>query len=68
MSKKKLSRDGLWGNNPQDFIKQAQSKKVFHLEAVKIFIVKLEWNAQDQGLFLICFLSSRYIVVGRPGV
>jgi hypothetical protein len=41
----------------------------FHLEAVKIIIIKIEWNAQGQGLFLIDFLSYRYlVVVGRPGV
>jgi hypothetical protein len=45
MPKKKLSHDGLWGSNPQDFIKQAQSRKAFHLVAVKIVIIELKWNA-----------------------
>jgi hypothetical protein len=44
--KKKLSHDGLWGSNPQDFVKQAQSRKAFHLVAVKTIIIKLKWNAQ----------------------
>ena len=44
--KKKLSHDGLWGSNPQDFVKQAQARKAFHLVAVKIVIIELKWNAQ----------------------
>ncbi|KAK1696723.1 hypothetical protein QYE76_013420 [Lolium multiflorum] len=47
--KKKLSHGGLWGSNPQDFVKQAQSRKVFHLVVVKIVIIKLKWNAQDMS-------------------
>jgi hypothetical protein len=46
MPKKKLSHDGLWGSNPQDFIKQTRSRKVFHLEVTKIVIIKFEWNTQ----------------------
>jgi hypothetical protein len=46
MPKKKLSHGGLWGRVLQDFIKQAQSRKVFHLEAVKIVIIKFKWNMQ----------------------
>jgi hypothetical protein len=45
--KKKLSHDGLWGSNSQDFIKQAQSRKAFRLVEVKTVIIKLKWNAQD---------------------
>ncbi|KAK1629893.1 hypothetical protein QYE76_004208 [Lolium multiflorum] len=44
--KKKLSHGGLWGSNPQDFVKQAQSRKAFHLVEVKIVIIELKWNAQ----------------------
>ncbi|KAK1631940.1 hypothetical protein QYE76_006255 [Lolium multiflorum] len=47
--KKKLSHDGLWGSNPQDFVKQAQSRKAFHLVAVKTIIIKLKWNAQEMA-------------------
>jgi hypothetical protein len=68
MSKKKLSHDGLWGSNPQEFVKQAHSRNAFHLEVFKIIIVKVKWNVQGQCLFLICFLSYMYLVVGRPGV
>jgi hypothetical protein len=39
MPEKKLSHAELPGSNPQDFIKHAQSRNVFHLEAVKIFVV-----------------------------
>ncbi|KAK1660978.1 hypothetical protein QYE76_049137 [Lolium multiflorum] len=45
-SKKKLSHGGLWGSNPQDFVKQAQARKAFHLVEVKIVVIKLKWNAQ----------------------
>ncbi|KAK1611309.1 hypothetical protein QYE76_034982 [Lolium multiflorum] len=44
--KKKLSHGGLWGSNPQDFVKQAQSRKAFHLVEVKIVVIELKWNAQ----------------------
>ena len=40
--KKKLIHSGLWGSNLQDFIKQAQSRKAFHLVAVKIVIIELK--------------------------
>jgi hypothetical protein len=38
----KLSHDGLWGSNMQDFIKQAQSRNVFHLKVVKFFTIYLK--------------------------
>ncbi|KAK1596241.1 hypothetical protein QYE76_018007 [Lolium multiflorum] len=41
-----LTHSGVWGNNPQDFIKQAQSRYAFHLVAVNIVIIELKWNAQ----------------------
>ena len=44
--KKKLSHGGLWGSNPQDFVKQAQARKAFHLVEVKIVVIELKWNAQ----------------------
>src|SRR5215203_2668582 len=44
--KKKLSHGGLWGSNPQDFVKQAQSRKAFHLVVIKIVIIELKRNAQ----------------------
>ncbi|KAK1629509.1 hypothetical protein QYE76_003824 [Lolium multiflorum] len=44
--KKKLSHGGLWGSNPQDFVKQAQSRKAFHLVEVKIVVIEFKWNAQ----------------------
>jgi hypothetical protein len=44
---KKLSHNVLWGSNPQDFIKKAQSRNAFHLVAVKIVIIVLKWNEQD---------------------
>jgi hypothetical protein len=44
--KKMLSHGGLWGSNPQDFIKQAQSRKVFHLVVIKIVFIELKRNAQ----------------------
>jgi hypothetical protein len=44
--KKKLSHGGLWGSNLQDFVKQAQARKAFHLVEVKIVVIKLKWNAQ----------------------
>ncbi|KAM0898970.1 hypothetical protein ACQ4PT_021612 [Festuca glaucescens] len=47
--KKKISHSGVWGSNSHDFINQAQSRKAFHLVAVKTVIIKLKWNAQ--GLF-----------------
>ena len=46
VKKKKLSHGGLWGSNPQDFVKQAQSRKAFHLVEVRIVIIELKWNAQ----------------------
>jgi hypothetical protein len=39
MPNKRLSHSEVWGSNPQDFIKQAQSQKVFHLDSVKIVII-----------------------------
>jgi hypothetical protein len=56
---KKLSHSGLWGSNPQDFIKKAQSRKAFHLVVVKIIIIEFKWNAEGQCLLLIGFLSYR---------
>jgi hypothetical protein len=44
--KKMLSHGGLWGSNPQDFVKQAQARKAFHLVEVKIVVIELKWNAQ----------------------
>ncbi|KAK1617706.1 hypothetical protein QYE76_023223 [Lolium multiflorum] len=44
--KKKLSHGGLWGSNPQDFVKQTQARKAFHLVEVKIVVIELKWNAQ----------------------
>jgi hypothetical protein len=44
--KNKLSHSRLRGSNPQDLVKQAQSRKAFHLVAVKIVIIELKWNAQ----------------------
>ncbi|KAK1648427.1 hypothetical protein QYE76_066232 [Lolium multiflorum] len=49
--KKKLSHGGLWGSNPQDFIKQAQSRKAFHLVVIKIVFIELKRNAQVYLLF-----------------
>ncbi|KAK1650409.1 hypothetical protein QYE76_068214 [Lolium multiflorum] len=46
--KKKLSYGGLWGSNPQDFIKQAQSRKAFHLVVIKIVFIELKRNAQEE--------------------
>ncbi|KAK1661177.1 hypothetical protein QYE76_049336 [Lolium multiflorum] len=40
--KKKLSHGGLWGSNPQDFVKQTQARKAFHLVEVKIVVIKLK--------------------------
>jgi hypothetical protein len=33
---------GVWGSNPQDFTKQAQSRKVIQLEKIKIVIIHLK--------------------------
>jgi hypothetical protein len=44
--KKKLSHSGVWGSNSQDFIKQSQSRKVFHLVTVKTVIIELKRNTQ----------------------
>ncbi|KAK1653417.1 hypothetical protein QYE76_071222 [Lolium multiflorum] len=44
--KKKLSHGGLWGSNPQDFVKQTQARKAFHLVEVKIVVIELKWNVQ----------------------
>jgi hypothetical protein len=63
MAKKKLSYDGLWGSNPQDFIKLAQSRKMFHLEAVKTVIMKLEWMQTDKVCSSYCFLFTRIVVL-----
>ena len=46
LPKKSLSHNGVWGSNPQDFFVQAQSRRAFHLGAVKIVIIELKWNAQ----------------------
>ena len=47
---------------------QAQSRKVFQLERVKIVIIELKWNAQGKGMILIGFLFYRsHGVSGRPG-
>jgi hypothetical protein len=40
--KKKLSHSGVRERNSQDFIKQAQSKKTFHLVAIKTIIIKFK--------------------------
>jgi hypothetical protein len=45
------------GSNPQDFIEQAQSRKVVQLEKIKIVIIHLKWNAQGKDMILIGFLS-----------
>jgi hypothetical protein len=65
MPKNKFSHDGLWGSNQQYFIKEAQSRKAFHLKT--IIIINPERNAQGEDLFLIGFLSYRSLVVGRTG-
>ncbi|KAK1678300.1 hypothetical protein QYE76_039148 [Lolium multiflorum] len=57
-SKKKLSHGGLWGSNPQDFVKQAQSRKAFHLVAVKTVIIKLKWNAEAPPEFSIATATT----------
>jgi hypothetical protein len=58
----------LWGSNPQDFFKLVHSRKEFHLEVEKIVFIKLKWNTQGKGLFLIGFLFYRsYVLVWRPG-
>jgi hypothetical protein len=63
-----LTHSGVWGSNLQDFTKQAQSRKVFHLELDKSLIIKLKWNAQGKGLLLIGFLFYRsHMLVGRLG-
>jgi hypothetical protein len=56
MLKESLSRSGVWGSNSQDFTKQAQSRKAFHLEVEKSIIIRLKWNAQGKGMILIGFL------------
>jgi hypothetical protein len=38
-----LTHSEVRGSNLQDFTKQAQSRKVFHLELDKIIIIKLKW-------------------------
>ena len=55
----------LWsmGSISQVFIKQEQSRKVFHLEGDKIVYIKLKWDAQGKGMILIGFLFYRYLVV-----
>jgi hypothetical protein len=45
------------GSNPQDFTKQAQSRKMVQLEKIKIVIIHLKWNSQGKGMILIGFLS-----------
>ncbi|KAK1684531.1 hypothetical protein QYE76_045379 [Lolium multiflorum] len=49
--KKKLSHGGLWGSNPQDFVKQTQARKAFHLVEVKIVVIKLNLEAELQKRF-----------------
>jgi hypothetical protein len=56
MLKESMSHSRVWGSNPQDFTKQAQSKKVVQL---KIVIIHLKWNAQGKGMILIGFHSYR---------
>jgi hypothetical protein len=46
MLKESLFHSGVWRSNPQDFTKQAQSRKVVQLEKIKIIIIHLKWNAQ----------------------
>ena len=50
---------GVWGSNPQDFTKQAQSRKVVQLEKIKIVFIHLKWNAQGKGMIVLGFLSYR---------
>jgi hypothetical protein len=42
MPKERLSYNGVWGSNSEDFTKLAQSRKLFHLEVNKITIIKLK--------------------------
>jgi hypothetical protein len=68
MLKESLFHSGVWRSNPQDFTKQAQSRKVVQLEKIKIVIIHLKWNAQGKGMILIGFLSYQYhVLVVRPG-
>ena len=64
-SSKKRFPHGVWGSNLEVFIfiKQEQSRKVFHLEGDKIVYIKLKWDAQGKGMILIGFLFYRYLVV-----
>ena len=57
MLKESLFHSGVWGSNPQDFTKQAQSRKVVQLEKIKIVIIHLKWNAQGKGMLVLGFLS-----------
>jgi hypothetical protein len=57
MLKESLFHSRVWGSNPQDFTKQAQSRKVVQLEKIKIVTIHLKWNAQDKGMIVLGFLS-----------
>jgi hypothetical protein len=52
-----LFHSGVWGSNPQDFTKQAQSRKVVQREKTKIIIIHLKWNSQGKGMIVLGFLS-----------
>ena len=67
VSKESLSHSAVWGSNSQNFTKQVQSRKVFHLEEVKTIIIELKWNAQGKDLFLIGFLLYQSHVVWETG-
>jgi hypothetical protein len=68
MLKMSLTHSGVWGNNSQDFSKQAQSRKAFHLEVDKSIIIKLMRNAQGEGMILYgFFVTGLMVLVVRPG-
>ena len=46
LAQRRGSPIGVWGSNLRVFNKQAQSRKMFHLEVDKIIFIKLKWNAQ----------------------
>jgi hypothetical protein len=54
-----LKSSRVWGSNPQDFTKQAQSRKVVQLEKIKIVINHFKWTAQGKGMIVLGFLSYR---------
>jgi hypothetical protein len=56
MLKESLSHSGVWRSNPQDFIEQAQPRKLVQLEKIKIVIIHLKWNAQGKGIDRVSFL------------